>query len=81
LTAFRYIFIVLVLSFVFLAAIYLRRAQNCAFYRFRTCQARQTRLKQQLWQQQLQLEFLINPASVSEALKNKIKTTDRLRSD
>jgi hypothetical protein len=74
LTVFRYIFIVFVLCFVFLAAIYLRKAQNSAFYRFRTCQARQTRLKQQLWQQQLQLEFLINPSSVSEALKHKIKT-------
>jgi hypothetical protein len=76
LTAFRYIFAVLVLCFVLLAAIYLRRGQNSAFYRFRTCQARQARLKQQLWQQQLQLEFLINPASVSEALKNKTKTTE-----
>jgi hypothetical protein len=56
--------------------IYLRREQNIAFYKFRTCQAIQTRLKQQLWQQQLQLESLINPASVSEALKNKNKTTD-----
>jgi hypothetical protein len=77
LTAFRYIFVVLVLCFVCLTAIYLRRSQNIAFYRFRTCQARQARLKQQLWQQQLQLEFLINPASVSEALKkNKIKTAE-----
>jgi hypothetical protein len=75
-TIIRYIFIVLVLCFVCLAAIYLRKTQNSAFYRFRTCQAKQTRLKQQLWQQQLQLEFLINPASVSEALKNKIKTSD-----
>ena len=75
-TIFRYIFVVLVLCFVCLAAIYLRREQNIAFYKFRTCQATQTRLKQQLWQQQLHLESLINPASVSEALKNKTKTTD-----
>jgi hypothetical protein len=76
LTASRYIFAILVLCLVLLATIYLRRSQNTAFYRFRTAQAKQARLKQQLWQQQLQLEFLINPASVSEALKNKTKTTE-----
>jgi len=75
-TIFRYIFIVLVLCFVFLATIYLRRLQNSAFYQFRTGQAKQTRLKQELWQQQLHLESLINPASVSEAIKNKIKTEE-----
>ncbi|MDD5135525.1 MAG: hypothetical protein PHP01_08970 [Phycisphaerae bacterium] len=72
-TAFRYIFIVLVLSFVLLSVTYLRRSQNCAFYQFRLCQAKQIRLKQQLWQKQLQLELLINPGFVSEALKNNIQ--------
>jgi sensor domain CHASE-containing protein len=76
LTVFRYIFIVLALCFVLLAAIYLRRSENITFYRFRTAQAKQTRLKQELWQQQLQLESLINPASVSQAIKNKIKMAD-----
>lgn len=75
-TAFRYIFAVLVLCIILLAAIYIRRSQNVAFYKFRTGQAKQARLKQQLWQQQLQLEFLINPASVSEAIKNKTKITE-----
>jgi hypothetical protein len=75
-TIFRYIFIVLVLLFVCLSAIYLRRLQNSAFYKFRTAQAKQSRLKQELWQQQLRLESLINPASVSEAIKNKIKTEE-----
>ena len=75
----RYIFIVLVLCFVCLATIYLRRVENSAFYQFRTCQAKQVRLKQQLWQQQLHLESLINPASVSEAIKNNTKNEEKSR--
>jgi len=67
---------VFVLSFVFLSAIYLRRVQNHAFYRFRTCQAKQTRLKQQLWQQQVQLDLLINPASIGRAVRDKTEMQD-----
>ncbi|MHB0946901.1 MAG: hypothetical protein ACYC3B_06995 [Sedimentisphaerales bacterium] len=73
-TAFRYIFVVIVLSFVLLSEAYLRRSQNCEFYKFRICQAKQVRLKQQLWQKQLQLEFLINPGSVSEAVEYNLGT-------
>ncbi|MBN1786822.1 MAG: hypothetical protein JW806_00320 [Sedimentisphaerales bacterium] len=76
-TTFRYIFVVLVLSFVLLSTIYLRRAQNSAFYKFRTCQAKQARLKQQLWQQQMQLDLLINPASISRAINQKDETQDK----
>ena len=64
----------LVLSFVLLSEAYLRRSQNCEFYKFRICQAKQVRLKQQLWQKQLQLEFLINPGSVSEAVGHNLGT-------
>ncbi|PKL46381.1 MAG: hypothetical protein CVV39_07280 [Planctomycetes bacterium HGW-Planctomycetes-1] len=70
-TSYRYIFVVLVIFLVLISAVYLRRAQNTAFYRFRSSQLKTTRLKQQLWQKQLQLENYITPASVSEIVKDK----------
>ncbi len=72
-TSYRYIFLVLVIFFVSISAVYLRRAENREFYKFRTSQAHGTRLKQQLWQKQLQLEGYINPASVSKTVKDKVK--------
>jgi hypothetical protein len=53
------------------SAVYLRREENREFYKFRTCQVKATRLKQQLWQKQLQLESYINPVSVSKTVKDK----------
>ncbi|MBU1260139.1 MAG: hypothetical protein KJ757_05345 [Planctomycetes bacterium] len=71
LTSYRYIFVVLVIFLVLISAVYLRREENTAFYRFRSSQVKTARLKQQLWQKQLQLENYINPASVSEIVKDK----------
>lgn len=72
LTSYRYIFVVLVVFFVSLAAVYLRRTENCEFYKFRSSQVKTARLKQQLWQKQLQLENYISPASISNVVKDEI---------
>jgi hypothetical protein len=72
LNAYRYIFVVLVIFLVLVSAVYLRREENCAFYKFRNGQVKTTRLKQQLWQKQLQLESYINPTSVSKTVKDKV---------
>ena len=70
-TSYRYIFVVIVIFLVLISAVYLRRAENTAFYSFRNSQVKAARLKQQLWQKQLQLENYINPASVSDVVEDK----------
>ncbi|HBG27249.1 MAG: hypothetical protein A2Y10_12540 [Planctomycetes bacterium GWF2_41_51] len=70
-TLYRYIFVVLAVFFVSLSAVYLRRTENCEFYNLRTSQMKTTRLKQQLWQKQLQLEKYVSPSSVSKIIKDK----------
>jgi len=73
LNLYRYVFVVVIVFFVSVSAVYLRRTENCEFYKFRTSQTKTTRLKQQLWQKQLQLEHYINPASVSRVVKDKVE--------
>ena len=70
-TLYRYIFVVIVVFLVSISAVYLRRTENCEFYKFRISQVKTARLKQQLWQKQLQLENYINPSSVSKVVKDK----------
>ena len=69
-TSYRYIFVVLIIFFVLVSVVYLRRQENREFYKFRISQAQATRLKQRLWQKQLQLEGYINPASVSNVVED-----------
>jgi hypothetical protein len=59
--------------FILIGAVYLRRTENCEFYKFRTNQVRTIRLKQQLWQKQLQLENSISPTAVSKVVKENTK--------
>jgi hypothetical protein len=54
---------------VSVSAVYLRRTENCEFYKFRMSQVKTIRLKQQLWQKQLQLENCISPTAVSKVVK------------
>jgi len=49
-------------------AVYLRGADKWTFYRISTCRIEQGRLQQELWQKQLRVESLINPASISREL-------------
>ena len=65
---FCFIFIVFYFTAVSILAVSLRSANNRIFYKLCTVRAEQGRLKQQLWQKQLQLENLINPAAVSQHL-------------
>lgn len=60
----RLIFIVFYLTAVLIATISLRTASNRMYYKFRKVYVTQNRLKQQLWEKQLHLEKLINPAAL-----------------
>jgi 23S rRNA maturation-related 3'-5' exoribonuclease YhaM len=62
--------------FVLISAVYLRRTENCEFYKFRTSQVKTIRLKQQLWQKQLQLENSISPTAVSKVVKENVKKSN-----
>jgi len=65
---FRFVFVVFYLTAVLVLTVCVRSAGNRIFYKLCTTEARQERLKQQLWQKQLELESLINPAAISERL-------------
>jgi len=63
---FCFVFAVFYFTAVLIFTIYLRNADNQIFYKLCTINAQQSRLKQQLWQKQLRLESLINPAALSQ---------------
>jgi len=65
---FRFVFVIFYFTAVLILTVCLRSAGNRIFYKLCTVDAKQGRLKQQLWQKQLQLESLINPAAISERL-------------
>jgi hypothetical protein len=65
---FRFVFVAFYFTVVMLFAAYLRNANDRVFYRLCAARVSQNRLKQQLAGKQLQLENLINPASVSRQL-------------
>ena len=46
-----------------------RNANHRMFYKLCELNAEQARLKQQLWQKQLQVESLMSPAVISERLQ------------
>jgi len=60
------VFVVFYFTAVLIFTVYLRSTDNRIFYKLCTTYTKQSRLKQQLWQKQLQLENLINPAAVSQ---------------
>ncbi len=65
---FRFVFVVFCFTAVLIFTVSLRSANNRIFYELCTINVEQGRLKQQLWQKQLQLENLINPAAIAEHL-------------
>jgi len=65
---FCFVFVIFYFTAVLIATVWLRSANNRTFYKLCTINAQQSQLKQQLWQKQLRLENLINPAIVSERL-------------
>jgi hypothetical protein len=69
---FRIFFIVFYIVAILIFSIYLHIVNDRIFYKLYTENLEQSRLKQQLWQKQLQLESLINPASVSQRLEPQV---------
>jgi hypothetical protein len=67
---FCFVFVIFYLTAVLIFTVCLRSANNRIFYRLRTLEVEQSRLKQQLGNKQIQLESLINPAAVSQRLNN-----------
>lgn len=65
---FRFVFIVFWVTAILILTVHLRNINNRIFYELCVRRAEQARLKQHLWQKQLQLESLINPAAVSRRL-------------
>jgi hypothetical protein len=65
---FRLAFVVFYFTAVLILAVYLRDANKRFFYQLCTYEAERKQLKQELWQKQLQLESLINPAAISQRL-------------
>ena len=65
---FRFVFVIACVTTFLLLTVYLRSAENRVFYKLCKAVAEQNRLKQQLWQKQLQLESLINPAALSQRI-------------
>lgn len=63
-----YAFIIFCVTAVLLEAVYVRSVNNRLFYKFCQCTSEQSRLKQQLGNKQLQVESIINPASVWKSI-------------
>ena len=62
----RFILVTFFIVAALVFAVYIRDANNRLFYKIRSSYVKQNRLKQQLWEKQLQLENLLNPAQISE---------------
>jgi len=65
---FYFVFVVFYFTAALILTVSLRSSGDCIFYKLCTIGVEQSQLKQQLWQKQLQLENLINPAAVSQHL-------------
>ena len=65
---FYFVFVVFYFTAALILTVSVRSAGDRIFYKLCTIGAKQGRVKQQLWQKQLQLENLINPAAVSQHL-------------
>jgi cytochrome c-type biogenesis protein CcmE len=66
---FRFFFVVFYVVAVLIFTVYLHRVNDRIFYRLCAEDIEQNQLKQQLWQKQLQVEGLINPAALSQRLE------------
>jgi cytochrome c-type biogenesis protein CcmE len=66
---FRFFFVVVYVVAILIFTVYLHNVNDRIFYKLCAQDIEQSRLKQQLWQKQLQLEGLINPAALSERLE------------
>jgi len=67
-TGFRFFFVVFYVVAILIFTVYLHSVNDRIFYRLCAQDIKQRQLKQHLWQKQLELESLINPAAISERL-------------
>jgi len=65
---FYIVFVIFYFTAVLVFTVYLRGLARRNFYRICTVRIQQQRLERELWQKQLRLESLINPAAISEKL-------------
>ncbi|OHB63965.1 MAG: hypothetical protein A2Y77_10200 [Planctomycetes bacterium RBG_13_62_9] len=63
-----FVLVVFFFAATLIVAVHLRGTNHRVFYRLRTYRIEQGRLQQELWQKQLRVESLINPASISQRL-------------
>jgi hypothetical protein len=65
---FRFVVVMFFFAGTLILSVYLRSANHRIFYTLRHQRIEQNRLQQDLWQKQLRLESMTNPASVSRRL-------------
>lgn len=65
---FRFVVVMFFFAGTLILSVYLRSAKHTALYTERRQRLEQNQLQQSLWQKQLQLESMTNPASVSRRL-------------
>jgi len=61
-----FVLVIFFFAATLIVAVYLRDANRHVFYTLQTYRIEQGGLRQELWQKQLRVESLINPASVSQ---------------
>jgi len=66
--AWRFVLMVLYFTAVLIVAVHLRAANKRVFYKVCSYRAQHSQVKQELWQKQLRLESLTNPAAISQRL-------------
>jgi hypothetical protein len=69
----RLIFIVFYLTALLIGATSVRISSSRTFNKFNTAMIIQNRLRQQLWQKQLELKGLTSPGAVSERIEHEPK--------
>jgi hypothetical protein len=65
---FRFVFVVLCFTALLTLTVYLRSEENRILYRVCAINVEQSRQRQLLWQRQIMLENLTNPAAVSKVV-------------
>ncbi len=67
----RFVYVVFCCTAILVLGISLRSDENSAFYKLCQVTTNQSRVKQQIWQKQMELESLLNPEKVSKLLEQK----------
>jgi hypothetical protein len=61
-----FVLVIFFFAATLIISVYLRDSDRRVFYTLRRYRIEQGRLQQELWQKQLRVESLINPASISQ---------------